>query len=264
MVGSAPDRGPGGLGSLGRDINVAVVGATGGIGSAFVEALCGSDTVAQVFALSRSEPTADGTPAEGAGRVRWVPIDIEAEESIRAAADDIRSRAASLHLVIVAIGILHDGDRLRPEKTWRALDAGLLETAFRINAVGPALVAKHFLPLLAREPKSVFAVLSARVGSIADNRLGGWHSYRASKAALNMLVRTMSIELERVNPHALCIALHPGTVDTRLSRPFRSGIPEGKLFSPAFSAGRLLTVIDGLTPEDSGNLFAWDGARIPF
>jgi NAD(P)-dependent dehydrogenase (short-subunit alcohol dehydrogenase family) len=117
--------------------------------------------------------------------------------------------------------------------------------------------------LLARNRKSAFAALSARVGSISDNRLGGWHSYRASKAALNMLLKTLSIELTRVNPHALCVALHPGTVDSRLSKPFQANVPKGKLFSPQVAASHLLTVIDGLTPEQSGKVFAWDGREIP-
>ena len=151
-----------------------------------------------------------------------------------------------------------------PEKTWRSLNAAALAKAFRINTVGPALVAKHFLPLLARRRKSAFAVLSARVGSISDNRLGGWYAYRASKAALNMLIRTLSIELKRSNRDALCIALHPGTVDSRLSKPFQGNVPDGKLFSPDVAANHLLSVIDGVDPEQSGKLFAWDGAEIPF
>lgn len=169
-----------------------------------------------------------------------------------------------VHLVIVATGILHDGETVQPEKTWRALNATSLEKAFRINTVGPALVAKHFLPLLARRRKSAFAVLSARVGSISDNRLGGWYAYRSSKAALNMLVRTLDIELKRSNPDALCVALHPGTVDSRLSRPFQANVPEGKLFSPDVAARHLLSVLDGLAPEQSGKLFAWNGGEVPF
>jgi len=138
-----------------------------------------------------------------------------------------------------------------------------MERSYRINAIGPALVAKHFLPLLTRERKAMFAALSARVGSIEDNQLGGWHAYRASKAALNMLLKTLSIELARQNPTAICVGLHPGTVDTRLSGPFQRGVPEGKLFSPQKSARHLLNVLDTLSPEQSGQIFAWDGQRIP-
>ena len=167
-------------------------------------------------------------------------------------------------MVIVASGILHDGAHLQPEKSWRDLSGPAMETAFRLNTIGCALVAKHFLPLMARNRKVAFAALSARVGSIQDNQLGGWYAYRASKAALNMMIKTLSIELARRNPNALCVALHPGTVDTRLSKPFQKGVPEEKLFSAAFSARCLLSVLDGLSPADTGGLYAWDGRRIPF
>jgi NAD(P)-dependent dehydrogenase (short-subunit alcohol dehydrogenase family) len=122
---------------------------------------------------------------------------------------------------------------------------------------------KHFAPLMPRDRRAVFAALSARVGSIGDNRLGGWHSYRASKAALNMLLRNLAVELGRSHPQAVVAGLHPGTVDTGLSKPFQKAVAEGKLLTPAFSAERLLAVLDGLTPADSGGVFAWDGARIP-
>jgi NAD(P)-dependent dehydrogenase (short-subunit alcohol dehydrogenase family) len=205
-------RGPN-LDTFGGQINAAVVGANGGLGRAFAQSLIRTETVARVIALSRSDPGLESP------KLAWQPIDIADENSIQSAARNVRALVDKLHLVVVASGILHDTDILQPEKTWRALNGASLEQAFRINAIGPALVGKHFLPLLARHPKSAFAVLSARVGSIADNRLGGWHSYRASKAALNMLVRTLSIELKRSNPLALCIALHPGTVDSRRFKP---------------------------------------------
>ncbi len=172
--------------------------------------------------------------------------------------------AGAFDLVLVATGVLHEVGGLQPEKSWRALDAGSLEKAFTVNSIAPALVAKHFLPLLIRDRKAVFAALSARVGSIEDNTLGGWYAYRASKAALNMLIKTLSIELARRNPSATCIALHPGTVDTALSKPFQHSVPNGKLFSPELAAKKLLGVLDGITTEDSGNLMAWDGTRIPF
>ena len=141
--------------------------------------------------------------------------------------------------------------------------AGMAEL-FAVNTIGPALIAKHALPLLRRTSRAVFAALSARVGSIADNRLGGWHSYRASKAALNMLVKNLALELARTHPQALAVTLHPGTVDTALSAPFQRGVVPEKLFTPALSAGALLQVLDGLTPAQSGGLFAWDGAQVPF
>ena len=249
---SGPD-----LGSFGTGVSAAVVGASGGLGRAFVESLAKAPSVSSVAAFSR----------QGAGfdraKVRSFALDLEDEASIADAAEAAGS-LAPFQLVIVAAGVLHDGAGLKPEKTWRHLDGAALGRAFQINATGPALAAKHFLPLLAEDSKSCFAALSARVGSISDNGFGGWYAYRASKAALNMLVKTLSIELARRNPAALCVTLHPGTVDTRLSAPFQRGVPDGKLFSPRFSAERLLGVLDGLSPEDSGGLFAWDGARIPF
>lgn len=158
---------------------------------------------------------------------------------------------------------MHD-EAIKPEKTFRAITPEALDKAFRINTTGPALIAKYALRELPRDRKAVFAALSARVGSISDNRLGGWHAYRASKAALNMLIRTFSIELALRYPKALCIALHPGTVDSRLSAPFQAGVPEGKLFTPERSATALLSVIDNLSADQTGKLFAWDGQEIPF
>ncbi len=258
MTGKDQRDSPLTLASFGDGLNVAIVGATGGIGRALVDDLARCRAVARIFGLSRSAMRA---PSE---RLAWHRLDLEDEPSISDAASAVRRSAGRLDIVVVATGILHDSDRLQPEKTWRALDPAAMERAFRLNSIGPALVAKHFLPLLAADRKSVFAALSARVGSIEDNRLGGWHSYRASKAALNMLIRTLSVELARRNPHGLCVALHPGTVDTALSRPFQARVPAGKLFPAARSARHLLEVLDALTPSDSGQVFAWDGSRIPF
>jgi NAD(P)-dependent dehydrogenase (short-subunit alcohol dehydrogenase family) len=160
-------------------------------------------------------------------------------------------------MIVVATGFLGT----TPEKSLRDLDAAALAYSFAVNATGPALVAQSFLPLLRTDRRTVFAALSARVGSIEDNRLGGWYAYRASKAALNQLIRTLAIEHARKAPLGLCVALHPGTVETRLSAPFRGS---GERFTTERAARQLLGVIDGLTPADTGSLFAWDGARIPF
>ncbi len=246
------------LTSFQPEANVAVIGASGGIGGAFVECLASDAGIGQVFALSRRQPVA---PVPG---VSWSAIDLEAEDSIAAAAGAVRAACGQVDLVIVAAGILHDEAGLRPEKSWRALDLAALERVFRINTFGPTLVAKHFLPLLPRDRKAVLAALSARVGSIGDNQLGGWYAYRASKAALNMMIKTLAIELARRNPDALCVGLHPGTVNTALSAPFQGGVPREKLFTPAYAADCLLGVIDGLVPQDTGYLYAWDGQRIPF
>lgn len=240
--------------TFGHGICAAIIGASGGIGSALANELDQIERVTSVVRLSRSARESDHA----------ISIDILHEDSVADAAGSIKERLGALHLVIVATGILHDTDGMAPEKSWRSLNAEAMERAYRINAIGPALVAKHFLPLLAPDRKSAFAAVSARVGSISDNELGGWHAYRASKAGLNMLIRNFAIELARKRPSALCVGLHPGTVDTPLSEPFQRGVPDGKLFSPTKSARHLLTVLDRLTPEDSGRLFAWDGARIPF
>ena len=246
------------LASFGLELNAAVFGASGGLGQAFVDLLAASPSVARVAAFSRSNVAFDHPKVHSSG------VDLVREDSLVAAAETAAGVAEAYHLIVLATGVLHDGAGLRPEKSWRALDGAALETAFQVNSIGPALIAKHFLPLMARDRKSVFAALSARVGSIEDNHLGGWYAYRASKAALNMLIKTLSIELARRNPDAVCVTLHPGTVDTALSQPFQRGVPEGKLFSPSQAAGHLLGVLDRLTPEDSGRLFAWDGERLPF
>ncbi|MGI9435057.1 MAG: SDR family NAD(P)-dependent oxidoreductase [Geminicoccaceae bacterium] len=245
------------FGSFRGQMNVVVVGASGGIGAGMTEVLSGHPDVASVTACSRR-----GACLERAN-VRYHQLDIENEDTIAAVADRLKVEGRALDMVIVATGILHDGAALGPEKTWRSLDAATLEKVYRVNTIGPALIAKHFLPLLARDRKSVLAALSARVGSISDNQLGGWHAYRASKTALNMLIKNFAIELARRNPKALCVGLHPGTVNTGLSKPFQGNVPEGKLFAPHFVAVRLLNVLDDLTADDNGKLLAWDGKIIP-
>jgi NAD(P)-dependent dehydrogenase (short-subunit alcohol dehydrogenase family) len=187
-------------------------------------------------------------------------VDITDEASIAKAADAVKSA----HLVVVATGLLHSPDGLEPEKTWRDLDLGNLTRSFAINTIGPALVAKHLLPLMPRNERAIFAAISARVGSIGDNRLGGWYGYRASKAALNQMIKTLSIELARSGPQSVCVGLHPGTVDTDLSGPFQANVPKRNLFSSERAARQLLNVLGGLTPSDTGNLFAWDGTQVPF
>lgn len=220
-----------------------VIGASGGIGAAMVDALVASGRFAVVHALSRT----------GTG------LDLSDEDSVAAGARSVADGPAPA-MIFVATGVLHRGQD--PERTYKAMTAEHLLRDYQVNTVGPALVAKHFLPLLPRDRRAVFAALSARVGSIGDNRLGGWHSYRASKAGLNMILKNLSIELARTHPQAVVAGLHPGTVDTSLSQPFQKGVAAEKLFTSDYSARRLLAVLDGLTPADSGGVFAWDGARI--
>jgi NAD(P)-dependent dehydrogenase (short-subunit alcohol dehydrogenase family) len=246
------------LASFSPRMNVAVVGANGGIGTALLEAFGSSAQVEHVLALSRSQISGN---VDG---INPLPLDLENEETIAAAALAARELVGELHLVVVASGLLHDGDSLQPEKSWKDINSAALERTFRINTIGPALVAKHFMPLLARRTKSVFAALSARVGSIEDNRLGGWYAYRASKAALNMMLKSLSIELSRTRGEAICVGLHPGTVDTALSKPFQRSVSAGGLVCPSQAARNLLDVVDRLTAQDSGGLFAWDGSRIQY
>ena len=238
--------------SLPEDYRAIVFGATGGLGRAFTEVLDADPRCAAVFAASRSGAGVAG--AEG------ISFDLTDEASIEAAI----ARAfeyGPVQLVIAASGVLHD-EAIGPEKTWRHLDAKALHHAYAVNAVGPALIAKHALSRFPARTRCINAALSARVGSISDNRLGGWHAYRASKAALNQLIRTNAIELARKRPEALCVGLHPGTVDTGLSEPFQGNVPEGKLFSAEYSASKLLEVLDRLGPEHSGRVFDYAGLEI--
>jgi NAD(P)-dependent dehydrogenase (short-subunit alcohol dehydrogenase family) len=236
-----------------------VAGATGGIGQALCAALIARG--GPVAALARRPPPGW---TDGADRL-FIPTDILDEASLAAAATrlgEVDAPWGPPRLIIAATGVLHSAS-LTPEKTYRALSAVALAETFAVNAIGPALLAKHFLPLTPRAGRSVFAALSARVGSIGDNRLGGWYGYRASKAALNQILRTLSIEHARARPEGIVVALHPGTVATGLSAPFSRGAPAA-VFTPAVAAAHLLRVIDGLTPAMSGGFFALDGSPIPW
>lgn len=222
-------------------MNSLVIGASGGIGAALTEAL--------------RRRGATRTLSRSAGE-----IDLTDQASIAAAAERMAAHAP-YDRIIVAAGLLH-GEGLAPERALRELDAAALARSFAVNAIGPALCARFFLPLLGEAGR--FAALSARVGSISDNRLGGWYGYRASKAALNQLIRTAAIELVRTRPEALCVTLHPGTVDTAMSRPFQRGVSAEQLLSPADSAEHLLAVLDRLGAADNGGCFDWSGAAVPY
>jgi len=221
-----------------------VIGASGAIGGALQARLRSVFGASHVVGFSRS-----GIPS----------LDLTAEESIADAAHAIRNLGSPPRLIIVATGFLH-GDGAMPEKSWRQLDAQHLSKSFALNAIGPALLMKHFLPLLPRVGKAVFATLSARVGSMGDNHLGGWYGYRASKAALNQFIRTAALELGWSAPEAVCVAMHPGTVDSALSAPFsKHGL---EIRTPAVAAENLLSVIDRLVPADSGNFLDYRGERV--
>ena len=217
-----------------------VFGAGGGIGGALVAALAPQ---CSVTGITRAE--ADIT-----------------DEAALAALAAAQKTQGPLHLIINATGLLHDA-QVQPEKALRQISADNMARVLAVNTIGPALICKYFVPLMARDDKAVMAHLSARVGSISDNRMGGWTSYRAAKAAQNLVVKNAAIETARRDKDKIILGLHPGTVDSRLSQPFQGNVAEGKLFSPAQAAGYLLRVIDAATPADSGKVLAWDGAEIP-
>lgn len=226
-------------------MRVVVIGASGGIGGAL--AALHRERGDQVIPLSRS----------------FGDLDLADPVSIAAAAEKVADElgGSTVDRLLIASGVLR-GDKAVPEKNLASLDAGALAESFAINAIGPALVLRHFIPLLPRDRPAVVAALSARVGSIADNRLGGWYGYRAAKAALNQIVRTAAIELARSRPQAVCVAIHPGTVDTALSRPFQRSVPDAQLLTPERSAACITSVLDALGPADSGHLFDWKGERL--
>lgn len=250
--------------------NIAIIGASGGIGSAFVR-LLSQNKNNTVYAFARSTPptinnsrlehsTLTNSPLNYSEKSTINHIDYSNEASIRVAAE-CAAQSGPLDLVIVATGFLHD-NTMMPEKSLRELSQISFQKNFLINTIGPALVAKHFLPKLHKDQRSVFAVLSARVGSISDNRLGGWYAYRASKAAVNMFIKTASIEATRKQKNAIIVGLHPGTVASPLSQPFQKNVAPEKLFTPEYSAKKLMNVIQNLEINDSGNIFAWDGKAI--
>jgi NAD(P)-dependent dehydrogenase (short-subunit alcohol dehydrogenase family) len=165
--------------------------------------------------------------------------------------------------VIVATGVLTLPDGTGPERSYKRLEPATMAEVFAMNTIGPAIIAKHCLALMPRGRAFTFAALSARVGSISDNRLGGWHSYRASKAALNMLLRNFALEMARTHPGSVIVGLHPGTVNSALSAPFQSGLAEGQLNTPGTAAANLIGVLAQLTPEQSGRVFDFRGAEVP-
>ena len=234
--------------------NIAVIGASGAIGGALTEHLASLYPDAILTALSHR------SRAYTSSRIIPRILNYENETEIEAAAV-LAAEKGPLDLVIVASGLLHDEETV-PEKSLRDLSSEKFLKLFTINTVTPAIVAKHFIPRLSADTPAIFAALSARVGSISDNQLGGWYAYRASKAALNMVIKNLAIEAARRNKRATIVGLHPGTVDSALSKPFQSNVPEDKLFTPNDAAEKLCRVLAHLTPHQSGLCFAWDGQEI--
>lgn len=231
-----------------------IIGASGGIGGALaqrVEAMAGCK---QLIATARQ-------PEKARDPNSVVGLDTADENMIAAFA---QSLTAEVDLVINATGLLHDPERdIFPERSLRHLEMDKMQAVFVANAFGPALLMKHLLPKLPRQRPAIFASLSARVGSISDNRLGGWYAYRAAKAAHNMFLKTAALEAAYRQKQAVIVGLHPGTVETGLSEPFKGNVPSEKLFTPDQSAGYLLDVLSGLSAEDSGKVFDWRGQEVP-
>ena len=242
-----------------------IVGANRGIGLGFVQHLLKQNPETQVYATYRNPATAEDllTLERSIPTLTCFAMDATEEGEIAQTVAKIQARGDSLTLVINCVGILHDGD-FQPEKSLRQIDADNLLRYFQVNSIPTVLLAKHLQPLLQTSDRSVFATISAKIGSIEDNRLGGWYGYRASKAALNMFLKTIAIEYSRKNPNTVVVALHPGTTDTGLSKPFQKNVPPEKLFSVERTVGQLMAIINDAVKEDSGSFFSWDGSRLPW
>lgn len=210
----------------------------------------------QVLAVSRSEPKA---LPEGVTHY----VSDYSDTDLARLAQEVEQQKGEVDLVFSALGVLHSDD-FGPEKKLKDLNAEQLTQYFAINSIAPALILKHFFPLMPRSRDTKAVLLSAKIAGISDNRLGGWYGYRASKAALNMLIKTASVELARSHRRLCLVALHPGTTDTPLSRPFTAKLPSDKLFSPELTAERLWSVIRDLEPEDTGRFLHWDGSDLPW
>ncbi len=246
--------------------NALIVGATQGIGLEFVRQFLKNGQIAQVFATYRSRQTADdlfAIAAQHPEKLHCIAMDVTDESQIVSGLEKVKQIAPQLHLVVNCVGLLHN-DEQQPEKALRQLNADNLLNYFHINSIGPALLAKNLMPLFKHKEPALFATISAKVGSIGDNRLGGWYGYRASKAALNMFLKTAAIEYGRRHPNTTIILLHPGTTDTQLSKPFQRNVPPEKLFSTKRTVDQLIDVMASVTPQDSGEFFSWDGSRLPW
>lgn len=248
--------------------HVMIIGATGGIGRALAERSAQLPGLQDLVLCAREASTDSGLRAlqdrhADDFSLHLVDVDITDTGSLADMSERLSRELGDLDLVINASGLLH-GDGIAPEKMLEQVGPDGLQAVFAVNAFGPILLARALLPWLKRKRRIVFASLSARVGSIEDNRLGGWYAYRAAKAAQNQLLKTLAVELRRRNPEAVVLALHPGTTDTPLSAPFQQNVAAEKLFTPAFVATRLLDILLSATPADSGRFIAWDGQAIPW
>jgi NAD(P)-dependent dehydrogenase (short-subunit alcohol dehydrogenase family) len=233
--------------------NIAIIGSSGAIGNAFVEHYIKDSSVENIFTFSRN---ATDHVSE---KVTSFEIDVESQDSIEKAAGQVKDHI--IDRIIIASGILHT-ESFGPEKSIKDLNYETFAKVYSINTIGPALIGRYFIPLMNKNEKSVIAFLSARVGSISDNSLGGWYSYRSSKTALNQIVKNFSIELKRTNKNAIALALQPGTVESKFSEPFKKNVSKDKLFTPDYSVELLSQVIEGSSANESGSLLSYDGEII--
>ncbi len=236
-----------------------IIGASQGIGLEFVRQFLATNRTDFVYATYR-RPDCELLKIDDA-RLCCLPVDVTIEEQIAQAVQVLQD--TNLRYMINCVGLLHDG-AMQPEKSLRQIDSEQMLRYFQVNSVSAVLWAKHLQPLLKQSDQSIFASISAKVGSIGDNQLGGWYGYRASKAALNMLMKNVSIEYRRTCPQTIVVVLHPGTTDTNLSQPFQRNVPPEKLFSVERTVNQLLGVIDNLSIQDSGEFFNWNGQKLPW
>lgn len=245
-------------------MNTLVIGASRGIGLEFTRQYLQETGWIQVFATYRHLSSAlENLAQQYPEKLVLLPVDVTVEAEIAAAIATLKKHTDALQEVVYCVGLLHDG-QCQPEKSLRHIQSDNLVRYFQVNAIGAVLWAKYLLPLLRGGDRPIFAAISAKVGSIGDNRLGGWYGYRASKSALNMLLRNVAIEWGRVAPGVIVALLHPGTTDTDLSKPFQKHVPPEKLFSPELTVTQLRQVMAGLTPQNSGEFFSWDGVPLPW
>lgn len=247
-------------------LKILIVGGNSGIGLEFVNHFLAYPNLNHLYATFHNRDSASNLISlsqKHSQKLSSLYMDITQESSIEDGISEIRKTTDQLHLVIYCVGLLHD-EELQPEKSLNQISGDQLVTYFQVNSIGAVLIAKHILPLLKHSANSIFAAISAKVGSIEDNALGGWYGYRASKAALNMLLKTTAIEYGRKSPQTIVVALHPGTTDTKLSQPFQRNVPVGKLFSPEKTVTQLVQVLQGLGSEANGKFFSWDGTVIPW
>ncbi|MCT7947596.1 SDR family oxidoreductase [Shewanella septentrionalis] len=235
-------------------MKVLIVGGSGGIGQAMVKQVQETYPDATVHATYRHH-----LPNDRQNNIQWHALDVTNEAEIK----QLSEQLTELDWLINCVGILHTQDK-GPEKSLQSLDIAFFQHNLTLNTLPSVMLAKHFCHALKQSDSAKFAVISAKVGSISDNRLGGWYSYRASKAALNMFLKTLSIEWQRSMKHCVVLSLHPGTTDTPLSQPFQQSVPKGKLFTPEYVANCLLPIIANATPVQTGCFFAYDGTELPW